>query len=550
MRILTLLLLAWSIVLVAETPNPPQAEVAVWRPHNLGTHHRRVSTRVAGAQAAFDQGLVWAYAFNHEAAERAFRETARLDPGLAMAWWGLALVNGPHINNPGLEEGPAKVAWEALAEAQRRAGTASPVEQGLIAALGHRYAQPNPTDRKALDEAYAKAMEALSARHPEDADVAALAAEARMDVRPWDQWTRTGAPQPGTKAILAALRRCLHRAPDHPLGLHLTIHVYEASPFPERGKAAADRLGRLVPDAGHLVHMPGHAYARLGNWQGAARANELAMVADARYKDRQPEIGFYGLYMVHNADFLAYTAFMEGRRDISLAQAKAVVAAFPVDWVVQNAAFADAFQTRALEAMKRFGLWEDLLAAPAPDPRLPLSTAYRHALRGTAFAALGRTPEALEAQAAFEAARVKVPESFLWGSNAAAAVLLVAKAYLAGEIAFRQARTAEAVAFLQEAVRLEDTLKYDEPPANMVPARHALGAVLLSAGRAREAEAVYRADLQAYPANYWSLLGLQKALAAQGRKAAAARAAIRLKQAQARADVAPVSSCLCVQPDA
>ncbi|HJW33725.1 MAG TPA: hypothetical protein VJ505_10210 [Holophagaceae bacterium] len=541
------LLLTSSIALLAGGPDGAPPTAASWKPFNLGRHHRKVSTKVAGAQKAFDQGLIWAYAFNHDEAVRAFQEAARLDPGLAMAWWGIALVNGPHINNPTLDEGHAKAAWEALAEAQKRASSASPVEQGLIAALAHRYALPSPGDRKALDEAYAQAMQSLMVTFPKDADVAALTAEALMDVRPWDQWTRAGEPQPGTKEILEALYRALKLAPDHPLALHLTIHATEGSPHPERGKAAADRLRMLVPDAGHLLHMPGHTYARIADWKGAAEANVRAMAADARYKARTPEIGFYGLYMVHDADFLAYTALMEGRKDVALAQTKAVVATFPLTWVVENAVFADSFQSRYWEGLKRFGMWEELLAQPAPDPRLPLSTAYWHALRGTAFAALGKVEEALREQAAFEEARVKVPEGFSWGSNAAGPVLQVAKAYLAGEIAFRQGKTEEAVARLGEAAKLEDALKYDEPPACVVPARHALGAVLLSAKRAQEAEAVYRADLKAYPGNYWSLLGLQQSLAAQGRQAEAAKAGRALKRAQARAEVQAETSCLCVK---
>lgn len=544
-------LLAVACALLAGAPptDPPIAPSAQapWKPYDLGAHHRRISTRVPEAQAAFDQGLVWAYAFNHEAAARAFQEAARLDPSCAMAWWGLALVNGPHINNPAMDEAQAKAAWEALGAAKQRAASARPVEQALIAALGARYALPNPADRKPLDAAYAQAMGEVAARFPKDADVAALYAEALMDVRPWDQWTRAGEPQPGTKEILASLRRALALAPNHPLALHLTTHAYEGSPHPERGKAAADRLRGLAPDAGHLVHMPGHIYARIGDWSGAARANVEAMEADGRYKARQPEIGFYGIYMVHNADFLAYTAIMEGRKEVALAQSQAVVSAFPLAWVVENAPFAEAFSTRRWDVLKRFGMWEELLAEPAPDGRLPLATACWHALRGTAFAATGKAEEAVQEQAAFEAALPKVPDSYAWGSNNARQVLQVSRSFLAGEIAFGQGRVDEAIQQLTEAVRQEDALKYDEPPACIIPARHALGAVLLSARRAKEAEAVYRADLKAYPANYWSLLGLQKALEAQGRKTEAARAADTLKRAQARAEVKAETSCMCVK---
>lgn len=550
MRISPMALLIGSLAFVVGLPMTSKEAPAAWRPFQLGTHHRKVSTKVAGAQKAFDQGLIWAFAFNHDEAVRAFQEAARLDPTLAMAWWGIALVNGPHINNPSLDDGHAATAWEALVQAKARMASASPLEQSLIAALERRYAKPNPADRKALDEAYAQAMGVVATRFPKDADVAAMHAEALMDVRPWDQWTREGEPQPGTMEILAALDRCLRLAPNHPLGLHLTIHATEGSPHPERGKAAADRLRMLVPDAGHLVHMPGHTYARIGDWKGAALANVRAMEADARYRARQPVIGFYGLYMVHDADFLAYTALMEGRKDVALTQTKAVANSFPLAWVVENAAFVDSFQSRYWEGLKRFGMWEELLAEPAPDPRLPLSTAYWHALRGTAFAAQGKVAEALREQEAFESALPKIPESFSWGSNNARAVMQVAKAYLAGEIAFRQGRIEGAVEQLEQAAKLEDALKYDEPPACVIPARHALGAVLMSVKRAKDAEHVYRADLKAYPGNFWSLLGLHQALQAQGRTQEAAKVGKTLKLAQARAEVKAETSCLCVKPSA
>lgn len=541
----TLCLCASMSVLLPAQP-PAALQVKGWTPFQLGRHHRKVSTANPAAQRAFDQGLVWSYAFNHDEAERAFREAARLDPHLAMAWWGIALVNGPHINNPSMDEAHAKAAWEALNEAKARLVSASPAEKALIQALGARYALPQPADRHPLDEAYAKAMGEVAQRFPKDADIAALCAEALMDVRPWDQWTRDGKPQPGTTEVLAALKRCLALDANHPLGLHLTIHALEASPHPERAKAAADRLRFLTPDASHLVHMPGHIYARIGDWKGAAEANERAMTADARYRARTPEIGFYGLYMLHNTHFLGFTAMMEGRKAVALAQNKAVVEAFPLAWVKENAAFVDAYQTPYLEALKRFGLWEELLAQPAPDPALPVTTAYWHALRGTAFAATGKVDEALKEQAAFDEALSKVPATFSWGANNAVRVLGVAKAYLAGEIAFRQEKVEQAIAQLEEAVRLEDALKYDEPPACTVPARHALGAVLLAAKRPAEAEAVYRADLKAYPANHWSLLGLARALEAQGRKAEAKAAQARFARAARRSDIRAETSCMCV----
>jgi tetratricopeptide (TPR) repeat protein len=533
--------------LAAQAMAPPAQDAApAWKPFDLGTHHRAVSTKSPAAQLAFDQGLMWSFAFNHDEAMRAFGEAAKQDPNLAMAWWGIALVNGPHINNPVVDAAHAKAAWDALGEAKKRLAHARPVEKALIEALAARYDGPQPGDRKLLDEDYANAMAKVAKRFPRDADVATLYAESLMDVRPWDQWTRTGEPEPGTKELLAALRRALQLDPNHPGALHLTLHALEASPHPERALAAADRLRRLVPDAGHLVHMPSHIYARVGQWEAAAEVNERAMAADDRYKARKPVIGFYGLYMLHNRHFLAYTAMMEGRKKVSMEQTKAVASAFPLSWVKENAAFADAFQTVHWEAMKRFGLWEDLLKESAPDIGLPVSTATWHAMRATALAALGRVDEALAEQSAFEGALTKVPAEYTWGNNPAISVLQVEKEALAGEIAFRQQKHDEAIAHLQQAVRLEDGLKYDEPPDSIIPARHSLGAVLLAAGKPKEAEAIYREDLKAYPANLWSLLGLRRALAEGGKDKEAAAVDAELQKAMARSDIRAETSCLCV----
>lgn len=531
------------------SPTPPAERAAAsgWRPFDLGRHSRVVSTKSAAAQKAFDQGLVWSFAFNHDEAVRAFSEAARLDPGLAMAHWGIALVNGPHINNPYVDEAHAKAAWEALGEAKERLATASEVEKVLIEALGARYAWPQPEDRRPLDEAYAKAMTDVFRRFPNDADVAALTAEALMDVRPWDQWTRAGEPQPGTAEVLAALDKALALDPSHPGALHLLIHAVEASPRPERAREAADRLRSLVPDASHLVHMPAHIDVRLGRWAEAAAANERAMEADRRYRLRAKEIGFYRIYMAHNAHFLAYTAMMEGRSAVALARTKEIVDDLAPEWVKENALFADAFLTVRLEAQKRFGAWEEILKTPAPADGLPVSTAYRHFARGVAFAALGKVEEAEKERELFAPALGKVPKEAFWGANAAVDVLAIAGPYLEGEIAFRKKDPARAAARLREAVRLEDALKYDEPPGWTVPTRHALGAVLLDAQRHAEAEAVYREDLKAYPENGWSLWGLSKALDAQGKALEARDAKARFEKAFARADVAIESSCLCVK---
>ena len=542
------LLLSGCLSLVLGAPAALAADPALpYVPFDLGQHHRPVSTRSEAAQRAFDQGLIWSFAFNHGDAERAFRESARLDPGLAMAWWGVALVNGPHINNTMVDEVHAKTAWEALAEARARAKGASAVEQALIEALGARYAWPQPADRHPLDEAYARAMAAVFARFPRDADVATLYAEALMDVRPWDQWTRDGQPQPGTQEVLQALETARRLAPDHPGALHLTIHALEASPRPEQAREAADRLRDLVPDAGHLVHMPSHIDVRLGRWAEAAAANEKAMLADQRYQARRLEPGFWGLYMAHNAHFLAYTAMMEGRREVALARTREVVSMFPPEFVRENALFADAFMTVHLEALKRFGEWQQILDSRPVIAGLPVSGAYQHFARGVALAALGRAEEARAEAALFRQALAAVPPEAAWGSNTAAAVLAVGLPYLDGEIAWREGRGEDALRLLGQAVQQEDALKYDEPPPWTVPSRHALAAVQLASALPAEAEKTYREDLRRYPENGWSLGGLARALEAQGRGDEAAAVRARQAQAWSRADTKPETSCLCVK---
>jgi tetratricopeptide (TPR) repeat protein len=494
------------------------APASAWRPFDLGTHHRPVSTSSVEAQRAFDQGLIWAYAFNHDEAQRAFEEAARLDPNLAMAYWGIALVNGPHFNNPFVDEAHAKAAWEALAKAREHAEAASEVERALIDALGSRYAMPQPADRTPLDVAYAQAMGKVHERFPNDADV----------------------------ATLHALSEALRLQADHPGALHLWIHTFEASQQPERAADAADRLRTLVPDASHLVHMPAHIDARLGRWTAAAETNEHAIAADERYLARKPQIGFYALYMAHNVHFLGYTAMMQGREKEAIARMDEIVAGMPPEKVREAPLFMDAFLTVGLEARKRFGRWQEIVDTPLPLPEFPVATAFAHMARGVAFAAMDQLDEAEKERAAFLEALPKIPKDAYFGSNLASAVMAPAVPYLDGEIAYRKGKLDEAVRDLSRAVKLEDELKFDDPPPWTTPSRHALGAVLLEAKRPGEAEAVYRADLVRYPENGWSLSGLAKALAAQRKTDEAAKVQARFEQAWARADKPIGSSCLCV----
>jgi len=290
----------------------------------LGAHVRKITTADAVAQRYFDQGLNLLYAFNHDEAIRSFQEAARLDPSCAMAWWGVAIANGPHINNPAVPPERARAAREALGRARDGGAAASETERALIAALASRHADPEP-DRKPLDAAYAAAMREVRRRFPGDADVGALYAEAMMDLRPWDLWTADGRPQQGTDEIVATLETVLAKSPRHPLALHLYVHALEASPRPEQADAAADRLRDLTPGLGHLVHMPSHVDVRRGRWQQAIVANEKAMQADRRYRSIRPKQGFYGLYIAHNHHMLGYAAMMAGQSEKAIRAMDAMI---------------------------------------------------------------------------------------------------------------------------------------------------------------------------------------------------------------------------------
>lgn len=510
-----------------------------------GNHHREITTESKEAQSYFDQGLRFVFAFNHDEAIRSFAEATRLDPASAMAYWGIALANGPHINNPAMSDDQSRGAWVAIERARELAGGASETERALIEALRKRYTDPPPSDRKAYDVAYADAMRELWKTYPKDPDIGALFAEAMMDLRPWDLWLPDGAPQPGTDEILGALENVLALDPNHPLANHLYIHAVEASPHPEKGIASADRLRTLVPGAGHLVHMPAHIYSRIGRWEDAAKANEVAVEADRAYLPKSPNQGFYYVYVAHNHHFLSWASQMEGRSEAALRAAREMIAALPEAFVRDLAFFADGFMLIEIETLMRFGRWQEILAVPEPPTYLPITGAYTQFARATALAALGRVPEAEAAQAAFRKASAAITDEMIVGNNPARLVISIADHQLEGEILNRKGQVDDAVRELKEAVRLEDSLRYDEAPDWLLPVRHALGAVLVRASRWPEAEAVYREDLTKNAENGWSLWGLQRCLHAQQKDKEAALVEARFKKAWKRADVSLESTCFC-----
>jgi tetratricopeptide (TPR) repeat protein len=510
--------------------------------NDLGSYTHPITTRVPLAQRWFDQGLVLAYGFNHDEARLAFLEVAKADPDCAMAWWGVAYTLGPNYNLPGDQERDRE-AYQAVVNARAATSCASARERAYVEAIAKRYAPDAPADRRALDEAWAAAMGDVAARFPDDLDAATIHAEALMDLQPWDLWTKDGQPKGRALEIVAILESVLARDPQHPGANHLYIHTVEASSTPERGTAAADRLRDSGIQTGHLVHMPSHIYIRTGRFADATEVNVRAVAVDEAYIQKWNVQGVYPMmYYPHNIDFQAFSAAMEGRSAQAIGAARATVAKTPAT-MVDHMAMLEGFQPRALFALVRFGRWDEVLAEPAPPERLVYASGAWHWARGLAFAAQGKRREAEAEAAALAKLERDVPaEKLVTQVNTGKRLLGIASNHLAGELAARRGRTEEAVQRLRAASALEDELTYMEPPDWWIPVRHSLGAVLLDAGRAREAEAVYREDLQRFPENGWSLLGLALALEKQGKAAAAAETRERFKRAWSRADVEPVRS--------
>jgi hypothetical protein len=517
----------------AFTPPPPVVPLF----QALGPHHHAISTKSQLAQRYFDQGLVLTFGFNHAEAIRSFQEAARQDPACAMCWWGVAQALGPNINLPmAPEDNPAALA--AVKEAQRLAQGASSAERLYIEAVAKRYSAAPDADRAALDRAYSDAMREVARQLPEDLDAATLFAESLMDLSPWDYWTRSGEPKANTGELVATLERVLAANPDHPGAIHLYIHAVEASKDPDRAVPYADRLTRLVPDAGHLVHMPTHIYQRVGRYHDAAEWNARAAEADEAYLAWCRNGGFYPVaYYPHNVHFLWSAATMEGRSALAIESARKVVSRVTPEIYARFPPL-EAFEPTPLLALARFGRWNEILAEPAPAADLRFSTGMWHYARGLALANTGRLAEAEAARrslASLAADETLAPQNL--GGGTAGELLSIAEAVLAAEIAGRRGVREQQVQLLEAAVKLQDGLPYYEPPGWDYPIRQALGAALLDAGRPADAERVYREDLREFRENGWSLFGLARALELQGKRSEAADARKRFEAAWQHADV-------------
>lgn len=502
----------------------------------LGSHVFPVTSDSPRAQLFVNQGVNLAFAFNHAESGRAFREAARLDPDCAMCYWGQALVLGPNINAPMAPD--TEAAAQALVQrAVALSSHASEREQAYIKALATRYTG-DTKDRSAADSAYADAMHAVMQQFPDDLDAAVLWAEAQMDLRPWDYWMRDGTPQPGTLAVVATLQSVIARKPDHPQALHLYIHALESTAIPAQAEAAADRLATLMPGAGHMIHMPSHIYQRVGRYADAAATNVRAMAADEHYIAQCRAQGLYPMgYYPHNIHFFWFAATAQGRSKAAIDAARKAASRIPDETLAQMPMLG-VFRALPYYALTRFGMWDEMLAEPAPPSGDLFLTGVWHYGRGLALVAKGNLVAAeTELHRLRQIAADPRLDYAMFSPNTAAAILSIAPAMLGGELSAARGDFNDAIASLSEAARLEDSLVYTEPAEWHYPVRLALGAVLLDAGRAREAEAIYWQDLHINPHNGWALHGLHEALVAQGKQSQATVIADRFNTAWANADI-------------
>jgi tetratricopeptide (TPR) repeat protein len=519
-------------------PVPAQDTVPLY--DNLGTHEYIISTRVPLAQAYFNQGLRLYYAFNHAEAIRSFREAQRRDSTCAMCFWGEALAWGPNIN-AAMDSASGAAAWAAITQASNRLEHASAPERELISALSRRYAQVPSPERAELDSAYAHAMAGVARQFEADHDIAVLAAEAAMDLRPWNYWTPEGTLQPGMAEALDRLERVITANPSHPGACHFYIHAVEAA-HPERAVPCAERLAALMPGAGHLVHMPGHIYIRVGRYLDAIEANEHAVHADQSYiRDQRPDVGIYTAgYYPHNYDFLAFAAAMAGRRAQALAAAESLAVVLPHELLgAPGMGFLQHHLTRTLQMQVRFAQWNSILDAPEPAESLLHARGIWHYARGRAFIATNQLDDADREQRAL-AALAADPRviGLRLEFNESPAVLQIADYVLRGYLAAARGNDVEAEGILRRAADKEAALTYGEPPEWSIPVRQSLGQILLAAGDARGAERAFREDLDRFPDNGWSLAGVVAALEADGRGHEADEFRRELATAQRAADVA------------
>ena len=548
---------------------------------DLGNYSRPITTNSAEAQTWFDRGLNWCYAFHHTEALRCFQKVVELDPNCAMGYWGIAYATGPYYNIPWVKmsaSGRIKAlvqTHETAREAQRLAAHATRLEQALCHTLTIRFPAPQVDDDDIFaqwDDAYADAMREVYSAFPHDYDVCALTAEALMCRTPWQLWdleNRVPAEGADTAEAITIIETAVQRVADmgddpHPGLLHFYIHIMEMSPEPEKALTASDTLQSLVPDAGHLIHMPSHIYILCGQYEKVIEANVQAVVADDKYVATDSALGIYTIYRLHNIHFQIYGAIFLGQYEPALRAANEIEATVtPEDLRHEHAFltnFLEAFYGMKAHVYIRFGKWQEIIDESLPgDPDLfCVSTAYWQYAKGIAYAVLGDIENAVEQQKLFRQAFANLPDERVIYHNESRDILAVAGAMLDGELEYRRGNYDEAFTHLRRAVDLYDNLNYAEPWAWMQPPRHALGALLLEQGHVAEAAQTYRADLglddtlvrpSQHPSNIWSLHGYAECCRRLGHSEETTAIQVQLEAAQAVADVTVNASCFCRQVD-
>jgi tetratricopeptide (TPR) repeat protein len=515
----------------AKTERPPDLSLTA-----VGRHHHPIDTRNKSAQDYFDQGLTFIYGFNHEEAARAFQQAAKLDPASPMPLWGVALAIGPNYN---LDVDPdrEKQAHETMQKAAKLAENSWQVEKDYVAALSTRFSGETNPDYKKLALAYSAAMKSLSEKYPDDLDAATLYAESLMDLNPWKLWSLDGQPAENTELIIAALESVLARDPNHVGANHFYIHAVEASSHPERALSSAQRLDNMVPQAGHLVHMPAHIYARTGYYVEAARNNVEAAKVDRIYARKADQEGsMYDLmYHSHNEHFLASAASMAGRYGEAKAAADGLATRLMPH--AKTMPMLDTFIMTPLWVDARFNKWDAILARPEPFKELPGTHAIWRYTRTLALVANGDTEKATTERAEFAKEAAVFPADANIGEfNSGKVVLELAGHILDARIAAARGEKDASIEHWRQAVAVQDTLNYDEPPDWYYPVRESLGAALLNAGKPTDAETVFREDLRRNPRNPRSLFGLTQTLKAQRRNSDATWTDSQFKAAWKSAD--------------
>lgn len=537
-KCLPLVFLLWAGVTVAQ--HGGHGVVSAQKPvtllPGLGKIHHPIQTPSPLAQKYFDQGLMLVYGFNHDEAVRSFEKAAALDPLAAMPYWGIAYALGPNIN---MDVDPAKekAAYDAVQKAVKLSANAPANEKAYIAALARRYSDDPAADLKRLAREFADAMREVSTAYPDDLDAATIYAESLMDLNPWKLWAKDGTAAEGTAEIVATLERVLRRDPDHLGANHYYIHAVEASKHPEKALPSADRLGRIAPNSGHIVHMPGHIYLQLGDYEKTAVSNEYAAKADRAFIAASGATGVYPLmYYTHNLHFIAVARAFQGR--YAEAKRAAGMMAANVTPALKDMPMLEPYVLIEWLVELQFHRWDAVLALPKPGEASSQRGMLWHYAQALALAGKGRTAEAVRMRDAYASLVAKIGDDAPFGTtNFAKPVLGIGVHVASAAIAECRKDWEEAIGFWRQAVAAEDATNYDEPAAWYYPVRQSLGAALLKAGKAAEAETVFREGLALHPRDGRLLFGLLEALRAQKKTAAVSLVQAQFEEAWKTAEV-------------